>query len=274
MFELFNLFHYFYLMIILFLFIFLNKYFLSINLVKRNNILFLMSLFNLIIHFLKVLLYPYNQVTTQIYYLSLSNLCAINVILCPFVLKVNNKTLNNFFMIFGFISGLVAIIYPYELVNFNAFNLESIRYFVTHFILLFVSYYLYKEKKINYRYLFVSYFIFLFEQTLILLNDFIFFNMGIIPKIDYSNGSLIYGISNKFDSINSLIDLFVLDIFKTEGGYIYLLWQIIPSLILFILIFIIVTIFFDNSRFKNDCYKIKYFIIKIFNKKYFDKNSL
>ena len=70
--------------------------------------------------------------------MSLSNLCAVNVVLYPFIIKINNKWLNYYFQFIGIISGIVAIIYPYELVNFNAFNIESIRYFVTHFILLFI----------------------------------------------------------------------------------------------------------------------------------------
>ena len=274
MFELFNIYHYIYLIVIIFGFIYLNKYFSSLNKEIKNKYLFILSIFNLVIHFFKVFLYPYKAVSTQFYYLSLSNLCAVNVCLYPLVLKLDNKVLNNYFILFGFISGLVAIIYPYELVNFNAFNIESIRYFVTHFILMFISFTLYIEKGINYRYLFIGYFIFFIEQGIILLNDFIFFKLEIIPSIDYSNGSLVYGVNSKIETLKSIIDLFTLDIFKANEGYIYLLWQITPSLVLFIFILILVIIFLDNRRFKNDWYKIKYFLIKKFNKKYFDKNGL
>ena len=61
---------------------------------------------------------------------------------------------------------------------------------------------------------------------------------------------------------------------KTNEGYIYLLWQITPSLVLFVLIFIVVILFIDNRRFKNDWYKIKYYLIEKFNKGYFNKNGL
>ena len=274
MFELFNIYHYIYLFLIVFGFLYLDKYFSSLSKDKKNKYLFTLSLFNLVIHFLKVFLYPYKEVSTQFYYLSLSNLCAVNVVLYPLILKINNKILNNYFMLFGFISGVIAILYPYELVNFNAFNIESIRYFITHFILLFISFNLFKEKKLNYRYLIFSYFIFFIEQGLILLNDLIFFELDIIPNIDYSNGSLLYGINKKLESIKWVIDLFILDTFKTNEGYIYLLWQITPSLVLFVIIFIVIILFIDNRRFKNDWYKVKYYLIRKFNKKYFDKSSL
>ena len=65
-----------------------------------------------------------------------------------------------------------------------------------------------------------------------------------------------------------------LDAFKTNEGYIYLLWQITPSLVLFVIIFIVVILFIDNRRFKNDWYKVKYYLIRKFNKKYFDKSGL
>ena len=274
MFELFNIYHYIYLILIVFGFLYLDKYFSSLSKDKKNKYLFILSIFNFVIHFLKVFLYPYKEVSTQFYYLSLSNLCAVNVVLYPLILKINNKILNNYFMLFGFISGVIAILYPYELVNFNAFNIESIRYFITHFILLFISFNLFKEKKLNYRYLIFSYFIFFIEQGLILLNDLIFFKLDIIPNIDYSNGSLLYGINNKLESIKWGIDLFILDTFKTNEGYVYLLWQITPSLVLFVIIFIVVILFIDNRRFKNDWYKVKYYLIRKFNKKYFDKSIL
>lgn len=274
MFELFNIYHYIYLILIVFVFLYLDNYFSSLSKDKKNKYLFILSIFNFIIHFLKVFLYPYKEVSTQFYYLSLSNLCAVNVIFYPLILKINNKILNNYFMLFGFISGVIAILYPYELINFNAFNIESIRYFITHFILMFISFNLFKGMKLNYRYLFISYFIFFIEQGIILFNDFIYFKFDIIPNIDYSNGSLLYGINNKLESIKWVIDLFVLDTFKTNEGYIYLLWQITPSLVLFVLIFIVVILFIDNRRFKNDWYKVKYYLIRKFNKKYFNKSGL
>lgn len=274
MFALFNIYHYMYLILIVIGFVYLNRYLSNLNKEKRNKLIFIFSIVNLIIHFVKVFLYPYTEVTTQFYYLSLSNLCAVNVVLYPLILKINNKVLNNYFMLFGFISGLIAILYPYELVNFNALNVETLRYFVTHFILMFISFYLFKEKNLNYRYLFIGYFIFFIEQSIILLNDFIFYKLNIIPSISYSNGSLVYGINSKLDVIKDIINLFILDVFKKGNGYIYLLWQITPSLILFLIIFIICILFLDNRRFKNDWYRIKYFLIRKFNKKYFDKNSL
>ena len=274
MFELFNIYHYIYLILIVFVFLYLDNYFSSLSKDKKNKYLFILSIFNFIIHFLKVFLYPYKEVSTQFYYLSLSNLCAVNVVLYPLILKINNKILNNYFMLFGFISGVIAILYPYELINFNAFNIESIRYFITHFILMFISFNLFKGMKLNYRYLFISYFIFFIEQGIILFNDFIYFKFDIIPNIDYSNGSLLYGINNKLESIKWIIDLFILDTFKTNEGYIYLLWQITPSLVLFLIIFIVVILFIDNRRFKNDWYKVKYYLIRKFNKKYFNKSGL
>jgi hypothetical protein len=272
MFELFNIYHYIYLLIIIFSFIFLNKWFR--NKEDKKEILFILSVINFIIHFVKVFLYPYNEVTTQFYFMSLSNLCAVNVVLYPFIIKINNKWLNYYFQFICFISGIVAIIYPYELVNFNAFNIESIRYFVTHFILLFISFELFKINKFNYKSIFISYFIFIFEQCVILLNDFVFYKIKVIPNIDYSNGSLIYGINPKLDSIKYIIDNIVPNIFKNEDMYIYLIWQIVPLIYIFIVFFIVSILFIDNRHFKNDWYSLKYMIIKIFNKKYFNKNDL
>ncbi len=104
---------------------------------------------NFAIHFLKLLIFPY----TDPYYVehiwvkaSLENICAVSVVLFPFLFFAKNKVLKDFMIMLGIASGILAITFPADAIGetFNAvpilytkgaFDLETIRFYTTHFLL-------------------------------------------------------------------------------------------------------------------------------------------
>lgn len=109
-------------------------------------------LLNLAIHFLKLLIFPYNDP----YYVehiwvkaSLENICAVSVVIFPFLYFVKHKVIKDFMVMLGIASGILAIVFPADAIGetFNAvpilytkgaFDLETMRFYTTH-ILLFLA---------------------------------------------------------------------------------------------------------------------------------------
>lgn len=259
MFQLFNLYHWIYIFITIILFIALDKILMKMDSNKQYKFLFGLSLINFGIHFIKVLLDIGSSFTTMIYRIALTNLCAVNTVLYPLILKIKNRYLLNFFEFMGFFSGIIALIFCYDLNGTQPFRVENIRYWITHFLLLFISLELMRTKlvKFNYRTLFFCYLCFFIEQGIIHLNNYILYITNITNCIDYSNASFTYGIGDAVLPYLGFVKYFIPNIFFKDGIYTPVLWLLVPMLLVLILAFIISIIFFDREHFKKDFIKIK-----------------
>ena len=269
MFQLFNLYHWIYIVIATILFILLDRVLIKIEKDKQYRFLFILSIANFCIHFLKVLLEPEASQTSKIYRTALTNLCAVNTFFYPFVLKSKNKSLLNYFEFMGFFSGLIALVVCPDLNDTVPFKIENIRYWITHFILMFISFELMRTKmvKFSYRLLPFCYLCFFIEQGIIYLNDYVLFVSGVTDCIDYSNASFTYGIKDSFQPYLGFANYLIPSIFYKDGIYTPLLWMIFPMLVVLLLAFIFTIIFIDREQFIADFKKIKEYIKDKISKK-------
>lgn len=259
MFQLFNIYHLIYIFITLVIFTLLDRFLIKMSNEKQFKFLYGLTIVNFIIHFLKVLVEFELSLSSKIYRIALTNLCAVNTFIYPFVLKFKNKILVNFLEFIGFFSGVVALVFCYDLNGTEPFILSNIRYWFTHFILMFVSFELIRTKQVKYDYRNVWYFYFLFfiEQIIIYLNDYILFVTNIIDRIDYSNGAFTYGIRESVLPYLGFVNYIIPSFLYQDGVYTPVLWMITPMILVLIVAFIISVTLIDRKHFVEDFKKIK-----------------
>ena len=117
MFKLFNIYHFIYIVIFILIFFVLNKLFKNKGKDLQYKIIYFLSIINFLIHFIKVYLDIDLLPSDKIYQIALTNLCAVNVIFYPFVLKKQNELLMSFFSFIGLFSGIVSMLFCYGLNN-------------------------------------------------------------------------------------------------------------------------------------------------------------
>lgn len=94
-------------------------------------------IFNLALHFIKLLFEPYTTypeiAASQIWFV---NICAVSILLFPFIFFSKNKSLKDFMFYLGVLSGFLAIIMPIDNLGREVFSLESNRFYLAHMIII------------------------------------------------------------------------------------------------------------------------------------------
>ena len=217
----------------------------------RFAVLWILSLINFILHFIKVYTDGINGFNSRIYYVSLSNFCSINTVILPFILLFKNRVIKDFMTIMCLISGIVAMLFCYCLEGENGFSNHTIRFFITHLILFLIPFELLRFNliKLNYKNVKWCYLFFFVEQGIIYLNDVVLFKFNIIPYQHYSNSSLVYGIRDDVNSMFGFIKYLVPDIFIINGEYIPIVWLLVPMVLVMMVTYIVVILFFDKEHY-------------------------
>lgn len=93
--------------------------------------------FNLVLHFLKLTFPPYSTnpdlAMSQIWFI---NICGVSILVFPIIFFSKNKTLKDFMLYLGVISGFLALVYPTEAINKDPFALDTIRFYLAHSIII------------------------------------------------------------------------------------------------------------------------------------------
>lgn len=93
--------------------------------------------FNLVLHFLKLTFPPYSTnpdlAMSQIWFI---NICGVSILIFPIIFFSKNKTLKDFMLYLGVISGFLALVYPTEAINKDPFALDTIRFYLAHSIII------------------------------------------------------------------------------------------------------------------------------------------
>lgn len=130
---------YYFMFIVLAIGSYVGLYFLLRNKSERVKILVLggILIFNLVLHFLKLTFPPYstdpNKAMSQIWFI---NICGVSVLAFPFFFFSKNKTFRDFMFYLGTISGFLALLYPTEALNKSPFALDTLRFYITHSIII------------------------------------------------------------------------------------------------------------------------------------------
>lgn len=230
--------------------------------------------------------YPWN-----LRYISLMSICAVHVILFPFLFLSKNKYVRDYIFYGGLFSGLMAMIFtPQDVLDFplNGLGLlEVIRYFVTHGLLIAPSLLMVASgyHKLNWRRTWAPGFFMVAVVFIILLNDILLVALG-IHQNDWAsffdnttqNTGMVFGPINPDDFYSRVMLWLVPDFLQkapldtvwglSKGDTFYwpVLWAAIPSIIYVGLGAFLVSLLFDAKRFGRD-FKVFWLTITFQRKK-------
>ena len=273
--EYFNFWH------ILGIFLSIGSYFFLYFLLKiktdktKKIILFLILIFALILHFLKVFIPPYStdqeRLNNDIWFI---NICAANIFIFPFIFTSKSKGAKDYMFYIGLLSGLISVLYPMEPVlkgDAQASELlDVIRFYIHHTILWVVPLLMVTLKlhKITYKSALWAPTGLLLLMLFIMLNQMFQEELGYIVRrsndffsVKYKNTSYIWGPD---DGIGKFIAMFTPKVFKTVPAGVYAgeekywpwFWLIFPSYILLTPVCFSLSLTFDFNNLKNDILKM------------------
>jgi len=106
------------------------------NKCKYYTILSLL-LVGIIVHFSKLLIPEYQQAfPDSILEVTLSTPCAISALTFPFIFMSRNKTLKDYMVVFGVISGVITLLVPLDIQGKSVFDIDVIRFYSAHLLIL------------------------------------------------------------------------------------------------------------------------------------------
>lgn len=238
---------------------------------------FAIMMTNVAIHFLKLLIFPYNDP----YYVehiwvkaSLENICAVAVFISPIVFFVKNKVLRDFMIMLSMASGILAITFPADALGetFNAvpilytkgaFDIETIRFYTTHFLLFLAPFLMmrFKMHKLSIKRIIYAPMLLIGVLFVIYFNELILSILGWVPSgremMDTlgRNPSLIFGIKNlqSLTGVGTLLKILVpefLTINPLTGETFYwpVVWMIGPVFIYGSLIAFMFALVYDKTN--------------------------
>ena len=104
--------------------------------VKYYTILSLLIL-GILLHFSKLLIPEYQQtMPNSLIEITLSSPCAISALTFPFIFISKNKTLKDYMIVFGVISGIATLLFPLDIHGKSMFDVDVIRFYAAHLIIL------------------------------------------------------------------------------------------------------------------------------------------
>jgi len=280
--EIFNFYYFLYIFIALILTL------LSVRLLKYKSdkfrfwFIFGLIMANFAIHFLKILIYPYTDtyfVEHKIVKISLENICAVSVVTFPLLYFSKSKILKDYMVLVGLVSGMLTLFYPVDTFSttFNAvsvegvyvktaFQLETIRFYLTHFLLFLTPFLIlhYKIHQLSVKRAGYMPFVFMGTLLIIYINELILSGFGLVPQgismynPDGRNPSLIFGVKNldTLVGIGKYIKVLVPDFLTVnpvtgETFYWPVLWMFFPVLVNTSLMAIFINYIYDKETTKD-----------------------
>ncbi len=243
----------------------------------RYWFVFAIIMTNLAIHFLKLLIFPYNDP----YYVehiwmkaSLENICAASVVLFPFLFFTKNKVLKDFMIMLGMASGILAIAFPADAIGetFNAvpilytkgaFDLETIRFYSTHFLLFLAPFLMmrFKMHQLSIKRMIYAPMLLVGLLFILYFNEILLSQLGWVPSgkemmnPSGRNPSLIFGVkdSQSLTGVGLLLKVLVphfLTVHPLTGETFYwpVVWMIGPIMVYGSLISFMFSLVYDQQN--------------------------
>ena len=253
--ELFNFYYFLYIAIAVFITILSIKYLKHKSDRFRHWFIFGLIMLNLTIHFLKVLIYPYTLVDEVWTKVSFENICAVSVLIFPFLYFTKNKTLKDYMVMVGMASGIITFIAPLDAMSdmFNgtiyigprsAFMLENIRFYFAHYLLFLIPFLMmhYKMHELSIKRAYRAPFMLMLILIIIFINELVMTAIGWVPKEhlfdpNKRNPSFVFGSKASFSGLGMVIGVLVPSFMMLTHPvyeftfYIPVLWLTIPVMI-------------------------------------------
>ena len=257
--------------------IFVGLYFLLKNKSQKTIkiVLFSILIFAIVLHFMKVLFPPYSTNSEMNLRDSwFINICGANIGLFPIMFLSKNKHVKDYMFYLGLFGGLIAILYPMELMlkaNQAAEWIDVVRFYIHHNILWQVPLLmiLLKVHSINYKRVWAMPIIFLGVLLFVMLNQVLQSELGFIGlrgddihSIPYINNSFIWC---PHGDLSKSLTWACPEFFKTipvgphagEAKYWPWFWLIFPSFIILTPLCFLVSLIFEHKHLKEDLALLK-----------------
>lgn len=150
----------------------------------QKLVLFSLLAVGLILHFLKAFIPPYSIDEARMLRDSwFVNICGANIALFPFLFWSKKKTVKDYMFYIGVLSGLIALFYPQEALGKTGCELDIIRFYFHHWLVLAVPLLmvLLKLHTLSWRRVFAAPIGLLLVMLFIILNQFFQSELGFIP---------------------------------------------------------------------------------------------
>lgn len=254
--------------------------FLTKNKSKEWNYKFILILMfaNFALHFIKLAI-PFNyyayDLPISVKMIGFYNICAVSVLLFPWLFLFNNKYLNDYISIIGIISGFLAFIIIMAPDRRNGvsvgYYLAVLQYYLCHgtFFVCGVLMISNKLVKISYKRIFPTVVVGLLAVlTVIYVNMVVLKATGFVkfPNNEFSrnfmNSGYAFGIpQDMFNTPVKILDKLVPSFFKFttstgDFGYVPVIWVLFP-LIIFGFVLMLIFMIFDRKQVKKDFKFIK-----------------
>ena len=144
--------------------------------VKYYTILSLLIL-GIFIHFSKLLIPEYqNNMPESLLEITLSTPCAISALTFPFIYISKNKTLKDYMVVFGIISGIATLLFPLDIQGKSMFDVDVIRFYTAHLIILLTPLftYIFKIHTLSEKWIKHTILLFLLVILIIVINNELF----------------------------------------------------------------------------------------------------
>lgn len=250
----------------------------------KKTVIFSLLMFNFALHFLKLLFPPYNQ-SLQIGLRDVFaiNICAVSVIVFPFIYLSKSEGAKDFMFYLGVLSGTLALLIPTEALGEQIWQFDLFRFYIAHTILLVAPFLMVSlgVHKLNYKRIWrmplymVVYFMF------IMVNQVLQSELGIIDprssdflKINFKNSSFFW--KKETDPLFVVFDIFTPQIFKTvpfgpyagQDKYWPLIWITPAILVYFTVLPFLMSLPWERKHIASD---LKYALYSV--KNFFNKNK-
>lgn len=228
---------------------------------KKQRVVIILAFSNLALHFLKLLFQPYwGELPISVRNLTAENICAVTVMLMPFVYLERKQNIMHDYMFFAGVAGGLA---AFVCMTAKEGAFEVLRFYYCHLTLLAapVLAALFGLWRPRVKYLWAIPLMFFMHLCLILLNELILMSVGLVENDvavlldrDFRNASLIFGPPSSMEDhakfITALVPkLFQSDIFGTgiEPFYWPVIWMAIPVFVYIPLFYTAISAPFDPS---------------------------
>jgi hypothetical protein len=235
----------------------------------RYWFIFGLIVLNFAIHILKIFIYPYTTVEYIITKISLENICAVSAVLFPFLYFSKNKTLRDYMVMAGIASGIITFFFPVDAMSpsFNggylgykgAFQLETIRFYVSHYLIFLAPFLLmhFKMHTISIHRIYNMPLILMTVLIIIFINEILITLAGWVPVEDFfdpnkRNPSFIFGVKGELSGLGLVLGFFVPAFLRVNPfssmGFFPVLWLIVPVVIYGFLVAMIMMLIYDREE--------------------------
>ncbi len=245
----------------------------------KKKFLIILSFVGLVLNFAKLFIPEYNEaLPLSISEVTFNSICSVLAIITPFVLLMDNKYTKDFVFYMGIIAGLATLIYPLEIFDKEALDVEVIRFYLAHVIILIISIYMVKWglHSLSIKRIIIFPISFLLVLGVIMMNQVVLQGMGFFTVEEMlanesSIYNLIFGPTEELLEALAKIDVKAIEwlvpkpfrtysvgVFKGMENYVPILWMTIPCFIglplLALIIYFIFTKFISKSSKANDSF--------------------